>query len=88
MLGAHAAVEQSVITHNPPSDRTSQSGLVDPNFKPVQRGIIDPNIRNAQGSLIDPNVSRAHPPPKEALEACINASFLVQSGPVDWHLNG
>jgi hypothetical protein len=33
--------------HTPPSDRTAQGSVVDPNFRKSQGGLIDPNIRKS-----------------------------------------
>jgi hypothetical protein len=55
VLGANVALAQNAVTHSPPSERTSQSGIVDPNVRKNQGGIVDPNFKPTQGQIIDPN---------------------------------
>jgi len=45
VLGANVALAQNAVTHSPPSERTSQGGIIDPNYKPTQGQVVDPNIR-------------------------------------------
>ena len=44
VLGANVALAQNAVTHSPPSERTSQSGIVDPNF----RMGVDPNFHSSK----------------------------------------
>ena len=62
VLGANAALAQNAVTHAPPSDRTSQSGVIDPNIRKNQSGIIDPNFKPTQGQTIDPNIRKGVDP--------------------------